>query len=57
MFLCPFAIQADEIAEAPKQMSEDALNDLLSEHMYQSTLSWQVNKASTKLNYDKSKKK
>ena len=64
-FLCPFAVQAEdvelipqeEIAEAPahEPMSEDALNYLLSEDMYQGTLSWQGNKASTKFNYDMQK--
>ena len=65
LLLCPFAVQAEdvdlipqeEIAEAPEPMSEDALNYLLSEDMYQGTLSWQGNKASTKFNYDKPKKK
>jgi len=61
LFLCLFAVQAkddelmpqEEIVKAP---SEDALNYLLSEDMYQGTLSWQGNKASTKFNYDKPKK-
>ena len=46
LFLCPFAVQAEEIvdAPAPEPMSEDALNYLLSEDMYQDTLSWQGNK-------------
>ena len=67
LFFCPFAVQAEdvelipqeEIAEAPspEPMSEDALNYLLSEDMYQGTLSWQGNKASSKFNYDKLKKK
>ena len=59
LFLCPFAVQAEEIADAPapKPMSEDALNYLLSEDMYQGTLSWQGSKVSTKFNYDKPKKK
>ena len=58
LFLCPFAVQAEEIADAPapKPMSEDALNYLLSEDNYQGTLFWQGNKASTKFNYDKLKK-
>ena len=66
MFLCPFAVQAEDVelipqeeiakAPAPKTMSEDALNYLLSEDMYQGTLSWQGNKGSTKFNYDKPKK-
>ena len=45
----------EEIAEAAP--SEDALNYLLGEDMYQGTLSWQGNKVSTKFNYDKPKKK
>ena len=57
LFLCPLAAQAEdvepmlqeEIVETP---SEDALNYLLREDMYQGTLSWQGNKASTKFNYD-----
>ena len=58
LFLCPIAVQAEdvepmpqeEIAEAP---SDDALNYLLSEDMYQGTLSWQGSKASSKFNYEK----
>jgi len=59
LLLNPFAVQAEEIAEAPvpETMSEDALNYLLSEDMYQGTLSWQGNKASTKFNYEKPKNK
>ena len=59
LFVCLFAVQADQIADAPapEPMSEDALNYLLSEDMYQGTLSWQGNKASTKFNYDKPKKR
>ena len=58
LFFCPFAVQAEQIADAsePEPMSEDALNYLLSEDIYQGTLSWQGNKASTKFNYDKPKK-
>ena len=59
LFFCPISVQAEEIADAsaPKPMSDDALNYLLSEDMYQGTLSWQGNKVSTKFNYDKPKKK
>ena len=59
LFFCSIEIQSEEIAEtpAPKTMSEDTINYLLSEDMYQGTLSWQGNKASTKFNYDKPKKK
>ena len=51
-------IKAEQRADAtaPEQMSEDALNYLLSEDIYQGTLSWQGNKASTKFNYYKPKK-
>jgi len=62
LFFCPLAVQAEdvismpqeEIAEAPSidPMSEDAINYLLGEDMYQGTLSWQGNKVSTKFNYD-----
>ena len=65
LFFCPIAVQATdveplpqkEIVEVPAPMSEDALNYLLSEDIYQGTLSWQGNKVSTKFNYDKIKKK
>ena len=49
------AVQAEEIAEAPEPMSEDALNYLLIEEVYYGTLSWQGNKASTKLRKAKEK--
>ena len=65
MFFFPLTVQAediepmpqDEIAEAPSidPMSEDVINYLLSEDMYQGTLSWEGNKASTKFNYDMKK--
>ena len=56
LFFCPIAVQAveielmpqEEIVEEPTLMSEDALNYLLSEDMYQGTLSLQGNKDSTK---------
>ncbi len=59
LFVCPFAVQAEEIAEAPapESMSDEAIRYLQGEDMYQGTLSWQGNKASTKYNYDKAKKK
>ena len=59
LFLYPFAVHSEEIANAPalEQKSKDALNYLLSEEMSQGTLSWQGNKASTKFNYEKPKKK
>ena len=55
----PIAVQAEEVTAAPipVPISEDALIYLLSEDIYQGTLSWQGNKASTKYNYDKLKKK
>ena len=45
LFLCPFAVQAEDVELIPqeeivKAPSEDALNYLLSEDMYQGTLSW-----------------
>ena len=65
LFFCPIAVQAEdvepmpqeEIGEPPVLMSEDALNYLLSEDIYQDTLSWKGNKASTKFNYDMKKEK
>ncbi len=67
LFLCPFAVQAEdvelipheEIAEAPSPdpMSDEAIRYLQGEDMYQGTLSWQGNKASTKFNYDMKKEK
>ena len=63
LFLCPFAVQAEdvepipqkEIAEAPEPMSDETIRYLQSEDMYQGTLSWQGNKTSTKFNYDMKK--
>ena len=67
LFFFPLAILAgdvepmpqEEIAEAPSidPMSEEAINYLLSENIYQGTLSWQGNKVSTKFNYDLKKEK
>ena len=59
LLFCPLAVHAEEIAEAPSpdQMSEEALTYLLGEDIYQGTLSWQGNQASTKFNYDMKKKK
>ena len=62
LFLCPFAVQAEDIEPMPQEKiaevpSKDALNYLLNEDMHQGTSFWQGNKASTKFNYDKPKKK
>ena len=68
LFFCPFAVQAEdielmpqeEIAEAAPsadQMSDEAIRYLQGEDIYQGTLSWQGNKASTKFNYDMKKDK
>ena len=62
LFLCPFAAQAEDVELIPQEEiaelpSKDALNYLLNEDMYQGTSFWQGNKASTKFNYDKPKKK
>ena len=62
LFLCPFAVQAEDVEPMPQEKiaevpSKDALNYLLNEDMYQGTSFWQGNKASTKFNYDKPKKK
>tara|TARA_B100000965_G_scaffold31512_1_gene23343 strand:+ start:2983 stop:3192 length:210 start_codon:yes stop_codon:yes gene_type:complete len=56
-FLYPLAVQAKDEEPVSEPTSEDALNYLLSEDMYQGTLSWQGNKASTKFNYDKIEKR
>ncbi len=50
LFFCPIGVQAEEIANTPEPepMSEDALNYLLSEDMYQGTLSWEGNDGSSK---------
>jgi len=60
LFFCPLAVQAEDVELIPQEeiaeaTSEDALNYLLSEDMYQGTLSWQGNKASTKFNYEMKK--
>ena len=62
LFFCPIAVQAEDVEpmsqeEIAEEPSEDALNYLLGEDMYQGTLSWQGNKASTKFNYDMKKEK
>ena len=62
LFFCPLAVQAEDVEPIPQEEiakvpSKDALNYLLSEDMYQGTFYWQGNKASTKFNYDKPKKK
>ena len=68
LFFCPLAAQAEDIelmpqeeipeaATSPDQMSDEAIRYLQGEDMYQGTLSWQGNKASTKFSYDKPKKK
>ncbi len=67
LFFFSLAVQAEdvepmpqeEIAKAPSidPMSEEAINYLLGEDIYQGTLSWQGNKASRKFNYDKPKNK
>ena len=68
LFFCPFSVQAEnielmpqeEIPEAdpsPDPMSDEAIRYLQGEDMYQGTLSWQGNKASTKFNYDMKKEK
>ena len=67
LFLCPFAVQAEdvelipqeEIAEAPalEQITEEQLNDLLGEEMYLGTLDLRGNKVDPKQNHDKKKKK
>ena len=67
LFLRPLAAQADDVgpmlqegiveAPSPDPMSDEAIRYLQGEDMYQGTLSWQGNKASTKFNYDMKKDK
>ena len=62
LFFCPIAVQAEDVEPMPQEEiseapSDDALRYLLNEDQYQGTLSWQGNRASTKFNYDKPKKK
>ena len=62
LFFCPIAVQAEDVESRPHEEiveapSEDALNYLLSEDIYQGTFAWQGNKVSTKFNYDKPKGK
>ena len=67
LFFCPLAVQAkdvelipqEEIAEAPalEPITEEQLNDLLGEDMYQGTLDLRGNKVDTKRDYSKKKKK
>ena len=67
LFLCTFAVQADdvelipqeEITEAPalEPITEEQLNDLLGEEMYLGTLDLRGNKVETKRDYSKKKKK
>ena len=68
LFFCPLAAQAEDIelmpqekipeaATSPDQMSDEAIRYLQGEDMYQGTLSWKGNKASTKFNYDMKKGK
>ena len=51
LFFCPIAVQPDGIGEAPSHdpMSDEAIRYLQGEDIYQGTLSWQGNKAFTKL--------
>ncbi len=65
MFLCPLAAQAEDVepipqeqiveATSPNPMSDEVIRYLQGEDMYQGTLIWQGNKASTKFNYDMKK--
>ena len=67
LFLCLLAAQAEDVepmpqeqiveAPSPDSMSDKAIRFLQGEDMYQGTLSWQANRASSKFNYDMKKKK
>ena len=54
LFLCPNAGYTEGIGEAPSPipMSEEAMTYQLGEDMYQRTLSWQNDKASSKFNQE-----
>ncbi len=66
LFLCPLSVQAEDVELMPQEkiaeatssdpLSEEVITYLLGEDIYQGTLSWQGNKASTKFNYDMKKK-
>tara|TARA_B100000965_G_scaffold212434_1_gene177488 strand:+ start:83 stop:286 length:204 start_codon:yes stop_codon:yes gene_type:complete len=61
LFFCSLSVQEEDVEliaqeEIAGATSEDALNYLLSEDIYQGTLSLQENKASTKFNYDVKRK-
>ena len=65
LFFCPLAAQAEDVAPMPQEgiveapspdpMSDEAIRYLQGEDIYQGTLGWQGNKASTKFNYDMKK--
>ena len=65
MFFCPIAVHAEDVEPMPKEeiveapspdpMSDEAISYLQGEDMYESTLSGQGNKASTKFNNDMKK--
>tara|TARA_Y100001968_G_scaffold278888_1_gene274508 strand:- start:2394 stop:2618 length:225 start_codon:yes stop_codon:yes gene_type:complete len=59
LFLFTHVVHAEVIAESasPDTKSEEAKTYLLGEDIYQGTLSWQGNKASSKFNYDMEKQK
>ena len=67
LFLCSLSAKADnvelmpqeEIVEAPSPYpkSDEAIRYLQGEDMYQGTLSWQGNKASSKFYYEMKKEK
>ena len=67
LFLCALGAQAEDVEPLPQEeiveapltdpMSDEAIRYLQGEDMYQGTLSWQGNKASTKFNYDMKKEK
>ena len=59
LFFYPLRVYAEKITQAPlpDPKSEEIINYLLGEDMYQGTPRWQGNKLSTKFNYDMKKKK
>ena len=67
LFFCPLSVQGEDVEPMPQEeiaeepsldpMSQEAITYLLGEDIYQGTLSWQGNKASSKFNYEVKKGK
>tara|TARA_B100000214_G_scaffold334756_1_gene277641 strand:+ start:283 stop:513 length:231 start_codon:yes stop_codon:yes gene_type:complete len=57
LFFCALGAKAEEIAEVSSPDQEQVIRYLQEEDIYQGTLGWKGNQLTTKLNYDKVKKK